>query len=193
MQEEIRRKTNLTIVQYNEDTVSRVAAIVGGEPTSEQLEQHTKPDRTVVYIDTNLITNAGKARFNNHCLGITGFPTFGLTTTTRFCVGNSSTAVSGSDTNLNASASLTARYCKPIDSQATLTTTNVSQDTMHFETTMGTSEANFAWEEFGLDVGSPTVTAGISVNTLLTHGLPSPSVGTKGSGAIWIAKVDIVS
>jgi hypothetical protein len=54
----------------------------------------------------------------------------------------------------------------------------------------GTADGNFAWEEWGLDVGTATVTAGTTVNAVLLNRKVA-SNGTKASGQTWTATATI--
>lgn len=57
--------------------------------------------------------------------------------------------------------------------------------------TFGSANGNFAWNEFGIDIGTPTVTAGTTVNAVLFNHKTSIAQGTKASGLTWTATATI--
>lgn len=126
----------------------------------------------------NLLTTAGLARVTSL---ITAAGGQGVTNTAaRIGVGNSSTAAAIGDTDLAASAGSSNRYFQPMD--ATYPTT--SNGVITFKATFATGDGNFAWAEWGIDVGTPTVSGGTTVAALLLNRKVA-SLGTKVSGATW--------
>lgn len=133
----------------------------------------------------NLITNAGWTRLMNLLTAQGG--TQALTSTAvRIGVGDSNTAEAYTDTDLGAAAGSTHRYFQPVSGSGTLGTR-----TLAFSASFGTSDGNFAWAEFGLDVGTPTVSGGTTVNALLWNHKAGISQGTKASGQTWTATATI--
>jgi hypothetical protein len=129
----------------------------------------------------NLITNAGWTRLMNLLTAQGG--TQALTSTAvRIGVGNSNTAEAYTDTDLGAAAGSTNRFFQPVSGSGSLGTR-----TLAFSATFGTADGNFAWNEFGLDVGTPTVTSGTTVNALLFNHKAGIAQGTKASGQTWTA------
>jgi hypothetical protein len=129
----------------------------------------------------NLITNNGWTRLMNLLTAQGG--TQALTATaTRIGVGNSNTAEAYTDTDLGAAAGAANRYFQPVSGAGTLGTR-----TLAFSATFGTADGNFAWNEFGLDVGTPTVAGGTTVNALLFNHKAGIAQGTKASGQTWTA------
>jgi hypothetical protein len=129
----------------------------------------------------NLITNAGWTRLMNLLTAQGG--TQALTSTSvRIGVGNSNTAEAYADTDLGASAGAGNRYFQPVSGSGSLGTR-----TLAFAATFGTADGNFAWNEFGLDVGTPTVAGGTTVNALLFNHKAGIAQGTKASGQTWTA------
>ena len=100
-------------------------------------------------------------------------------------VGNGSTAEAYADTDLVAAAGSANRWFQPVSGAATLGTR-----TMSFSATFGTADGNFAWNEFGLDVGTPTVAAGSTVNTLFNR-KAGIAQGTKAAGQTWTATATV--
>jgi hypothetical protein len=129
----------------------------------------------------NLITNAGWTRLMSLLTAQGG--TQALTATSvRIGVGNGVTAEAYGDTDLAASAGASNRYFQPVSGAGSLGTR-----TLAFSATFGTADGNLAWNEFGLDVGTPTVTGGTTVNALLFNRKAGIAQGTKASGQTWTA------
>lgn len=129
----------------------------------------------------NLITNAGWTRLMNLLTAQGGTQALSATAV-RIGVGNSNTAEAYTDTDLGAAAGASNRFFQPVSGAGTLGTR-----TLQFSATFGTADGNFAWNEFGLDVGTPTVTSGTTVNALLFNHKAGIAQGTKASGQTWTA------
>jgi hypothetical protein len=133
----------------------------------------------------NQLTNAGLTRITSLINAAGGQ---GLTNTaTRIGVGNGTTAFASTDTDLSAVAGSSNRYFMTMD--ATYPSTSVGVITAR--ATFGVSDGNFNWQEWGLDIGTPTVTAGTTVNATLINRKVPGSMGTKASGASWVFTVTI--
>lgn len=89
-------------------------------------------------------------------------------------VGNSSTAFNAAHTDLQGAS----KYRKGMEATYPQRTNNV----LTFRSTFGTSEANFAWEEWGIANDSST-------GTLLNRKVES--LGTKNSNQTWQFTVDV--
>lgn len=129
----------------------------------------------------NLITNAGWTRLMN-LLTNQGSTQALASTAVRIGVGNSSTAEAYTDTDLAAAAGSSNRYFQPVSGSGALGTR-----TLAFAATFGSADGNFAWNEFGIDVGTPTVAGGTTVNALLFNRKAGIAQGTKASGQTWTA------
>lgn len=131
----------------------------------------------------NLLTTAGLGRLTSLLIAGGGQ---GLTNTaTRLGVGNSSTAAAVGQTDLQAAAGAGNRQFKVMDA----TYPQQSAGVVTAKSTFATGEANFAWAEWGLDIGTPTVADGTTVAALLLN-RKVESLGTKVSGA-WALTVTI--
>lgn len=129
----------------------------------------------------NLITDAGWTRLMSLLIGSGG--TQALTATAvRIGVGDGTAAESYSHTDLQG----TSKWFEPVQGAATLGTR-----TMAFTAAFGGSVANYAWNEFGIDVGTPTVTAGSTVNALLFNRKAPIAQGEKASGQTWTATATV--
>lgn len=176
--------TELFIYKYNEGTVDRVRAAVGGEPTQADLDIYAQPDE-ITHAVGNLFTASGLNMITSVITGAsTGYP-LGASTNTRLGVGNGSTVLV-TDTDLAASAGSSNRYFQRLYQNATRTTTTATNDTINVSATFDTSTANFAWNEWGVDLGASTVSSGATVNHILFNH-KAQSLGTKSAGTIWSA------
>jgi hypothetical protein len=132
-----------------------------------------------VEVEGNLVTDAGLARVASLMTGSGGQAL--TATATRVGVGDGSGTVAGTDTDLFAAAGATHRYFQPVDS------IDVTDELITVVATFSTANGNFTWNEYGWDIGTPTVTGGTTVNAvLLNHkaGL-SGTLGTKTSSYAW--------
>jgi hypothetical protein len=129
----------------------------------------------------NLITTAGWTRLMNLLTAQGGTQALSATAV-RIGVGNSNTAEAYGDTDLGAAAGSANRWFQIVTGAGTLGTR-----TLAFTSTFGTADGNFAWNEFGMDVGTPTVTSGNTVAALLFNHKASIAQGTKASGQTWTA------
>lgn len=151
------------------------------DPYGDELRAFCTPDS---FIDApgNALTNAGLTRITNLIIG-TGSTQAATNTSSRIGVGDSTTTFATSQTDLQAS---TNKYFKVMDS----TYPSVSVGVITFKSTFATGDANFAWQEWGVDIGTPTVSSGSTVNaTLLNRKVTS--LGTKTSAASWAFTVTI--
>lgn len=128
----------------------------------------------------NLVTTAGLTRLTS--LLIAGGGQAITNTSARIGVGNAtSPAAAIGDTNLSAAAGSSNRWFQPMDA----TYPQVSAGVVTFKSTFGTADGNFIWNEFGIDIGTPTVTASATVNATLFNHKTSISQGTKAAGQTW--------
>lgn len=126
----------------------------------------------------NLITNAGWTRMMNLFTNQGATQAFDATHC-RIGVGNSNTAEAYTDTDLGAAAGSANRWFQLVSGAGTLGTRTLS-----FSATFGTSDGNFAWNEFGLDQGTAS---GNTVTAILFNHKAGIAQGTKASGQTWTA------
>jgi len=132
-------------------------------------EAGLEPDE-IVEVDGNLLLNAGITRLGNLLVGAGG--TAYNATNSRIGVGDSSTAAAAGQTDLQAATNKFWKLC----SSATW-----SAQTGTWVATFGSADANFVWNEWGIDNGTvdgTTVTA-----PMLNRKVAS--LGTKASGSTW--------
>lgn len=150
------------------------------DPYGDELRAFCTPDS---FIDApgNSLTNAGLTRITSLIIG--GGGQAATNTAARIGVGDSTTAFGASQTDLQAS---TNKYFKVMDATFPSTSTGV----ITFKSTFATGDANFAWQEWGVDIGTPTVSSGSTVSaTLLNRKVAS--LGTKTNAASWAFTVTI--
>lgn len=130
----------------------------------------------------NLLTTVGIGRIVSLLTG--GGGTVVSSTTARVGVGNGAGTAAIGDTDLSAAAGSANRWFQ------TCTVTTPS-NVLTLAATFASADGNFAWNEFGIDVGTATVTSGNTVGTLLLNHKTSIAQGTKASGQVWTATASI--
>ncbi len=132
----------------------------------------------VAEAERNLITTAGLTRITS--LIIAGGGQAATNTSARLGAGDGSTAAAVGDTDLSAAAGSTHRWFQVMDA----TYPQAAAGVLTFRGTFASADGNFAWNEWGVDIGTPTVSSGNTVAaTLLNRKVAS--LGTKVSGAVW--------
>lgn len=167
-----------TVEKYDDDQVGYVRRISGLlEPDGDTMRSLCTPYE-VAECEGNLLTTAGLNRITALLIGAsTGTMD---ATRVRLGVGDSSTAAAVGDTTLG-----TNQYFMTMDASYPTQSNGV----MTFQATYGSGVGNFAWNCWGCDIGTATVTAGATVNAPLVNRKVS-ALGTKSSGA-WVLNVTI--
>lgn len=172
----------LELAKFEDDQVAALAAQLGHAPSGDELLAHLEPTELLV-AEGNLLTTAGLTRITSLITG--GGGQAATNTSARIGVGNSSTAAAVGQTDLQAAAGAANRWFQPMDA----TYPQVAAGVMTFRSTFATGDANFVWAEWGIDIGTPTVTASAVVNaTLLNRAVQA--LGTKATGN-WVATATI--
>lgn len=168
--------------RWDADQTTWAAHRISGQPTSDDFNRLGITPYLTTEITGNLITNAGWTRLMN--LATNQGATQALDAThTRIGAGDGTTpAEAYADTDLAAAAGSTHRWFQPVSGAGTLGTR-----TLAFAASFGSSDGNFAWNEFGIDVTSGTAAAGNTVGALLFNHKVGISQGTKASGQTWTA------
>lgn len=135
-----------------------------------------RPYDALEHEDCNLVTDAGWNLLMKNVAGTAG--TLFSATVGRIGAGDSSTAAAYTDTALNAA---TNKLYKLISAAPTVGATHTAG--LVFAATFGSTQANFAWNEFGTDQGTADGTTVTAV--FFNHGVASN--GTKVSGQTWAA------
>jgi hypothetical protein len=137
------------------------------------------PEDGVADSDGNLLTTAGLTRLVTL---ITGGSVQALTgTATRIGSGNGTGTAAVTDTDMSATTHTNANQWYQV-MDATYPT--VAGGLITFRSTFST-EGNYAWNEWGIDVGTPTVTSSATVNALLLSHKTGAALGTKSAGS-WV-------
>lgn len=154
----------------------------GRAPTAEDFLRLGVKSYEDSHVDGNLLTTAGIGRIATLLTAGTG--NLISSTTARVGVGNGAgTAVIG-DTDLGAAAGSGNRWFQTC-------TVTIPSNVLTFAATFGTADGNFAWNEFGIDIGTATVTSGNTVNAVLLNHKTSIAQGTKASGQTWTATATV--
>lgn len=132
----------------------------------------------------NLVTTVGLNRLTSLLIGAGGQA---LTNTSlRLGTGNGAGSAAVGDTDLGAAAGSGNRWFQIMDA----TYPQQSNGVVTAKATWATGDGNYAWNEWGLDVGTPTVTSGNTVNALFFNHKTSAALGTKTSGS-WALTITV--
>lgn len=145
----------------------------------ESYEAGLPPDE-VWEEEDNLLLNAGIHRLEDLLIGAGG--TAFNAANSRIGVGNSATAAAATQTDLQAAAGAGNRQFKLVSSGPTRAT-----QTITWVATFASGEANFVWEEWGIDNGTGDGTTVVA--PMLNRKVAS--MGTKGAGATWTFTVTL--
>jgi hypothetical protein len=168
------------IEKYDNEAVQWVRDSLGVErPTGDQLSLLASPWE-VLTVPGNALTTAGLDRIGNLIIGATAN---GMDSTrVRLGVGDDSTAYAAGDSDLSTGAN---QYYRVMDA----TYPQQSNGVLTFKASFATGEANFAWQCWGLDIGTATVTSSGTVSAILVNRKVA-SLGTKASGT-WVLTVTV--
>lgn len=133
----------------------------------------------------NLLTTAGLTRLTSL---MTAGGTQALTnTSSRIGTGDGVGSAAVGDSDLSAAAGSSHRWFQVMDA----TFPSAAGAVISFKSTFGTSDGNYAWNEWAIDVGAPTVTSANTVNALLFNHKTSAALGTKSAGTSWAFTVTV--
>ena len=173
----------IVVQKYDDDQVAWVREQCGVlVPDGALLESLVEPYETLE-CHGNALTTAGLNRLTSLLIGAGGQAA--TNTATRIGVGNSTTAFAVGQTDLQAAAGAANRQFKVMDA----TYPQQANGVVTARSSFATGEANFAWQEWGIDIGAPTVTDGTTVNAVLLN-RKVESLGTKASGT-WVLTATI--
>lgn len=134
--------------------------------------------------ESNLLTTVGLNRLTNLLIG--GGAQAMTNTSARLGVGNGAGSAAVGDTDLGAAVGSANRWFQIMDA----TYPQQSNGVLTVKATWATGDGNYAWNEWGIDVGTPTVSSGNTVAALLFNHKTSAALGTKTSGA-WALTVTV--
>jgi hypothetical protein len=167
------------IDRYDTEATAWSEALLGRPPQAEDFALLGIDPYSSTEVDGNLIVNAGWNRIL--ILANAGTGNLIASTTARVGAGNGGGTAAAGDTDLSASAGSANRWFQ------TCTVTQPSNVTLQFVATFASADGNFAWNEFGIDIGTATVSSGNTVNAVLLNHKTSIAQGTKASGQVWTA------
>jgi hypothetical protein len=180
----------LIVEKYDRDMVDFVAAKLGlprsgrpgfRQPVTPDFHRYgIKPYETRETEHSNLLTTAGWTRLLTLAIG--GGGTAYAAASTRIGVGTATAAAAVGNTDLSAAAGTANRFFQPVTGAGTVGTGTGTQR-LSFVSTFGTGDANFAWQEWGIDQG--TATGSTVTATMLNRAVSNQ--GTKASGQTWTA------
>jgi hypothetical protein len=181
--EQARWHVQWDVEKWDEAATAEATRLLGGlAPQAADFHALGIKPFEVARFEKNLLTTAGITAIVTLLTAGTGNRF--LSTTARVGVGNGAGTAAIGDTDLSASAGSTNRWFQ------TCTVTSPS-NVLTFAATFGTADGNFAWNEFGIDLGTATVTSGNTVGTTLVNHKTSIAQGTKASGQTWAATATI--
>lgn len=178
--EDLKWRTTTLVEKFSPDQVTYATALLGHTPSGDELKVVCgEPEEGIHYDPTsNILVTAGLNRITSLIIGAGGQAA--TATATRLGVGNSSTAEAVGQTDLQASAGSSNRQFYIMDS----TYPQQSNGVLTFKSTFASADANFVWNEWCVDVGTPTVANGTTVSALMLNRKVA-SLGTKASGSSW--------
>lgn len=177
--------TLFRVDKWDDDQIAWTARKLDLSPLTEPSRRHfdalgVKPFEVYEKDNANLVMDAGWNLMMKNTAGSAG--TLFSASVGRIASGDSATAVGYTDTALNAA---TNKLYKLISGAPTVGTTHSGG--LAFAATFSTSQANWSWQEFGVDQGTSDSTTVTSV--FFSHGLATP--GTKTSAQTWNVTVTI--
>lgn len=174
-----------TVHKYDPEATTWLAGRLERAPQGVDFAAHGIRPFEAGYVPGNLLTTAGVTRIVSLLIGAGGQAL--TATSARIGVGSGGGTAAAADTDLSAAAGAANRQFQVMD--ATFPTQ--SAGTVNLQATFGGTLANFSWTEFGIDIGTPTVTAGTTVNAVLLNHKTGIGQGTKASGQTWVAQASI--
>jgi hypothetical protein len=183
--------TNIRVRRWDQDQAAFVKQTVGRDPLAGDFFcMGMKPYLTTIHEDANLITNAGWAALLGGVAGSTIGTKFSAAAG-RIGVGTGTGPATAFDTHLSGDtgSGSTTSYYQLVSGAPVINTASVPA-TLTFQATYGTTVANFAWEEFGIDnySASSVTTIGTS-SVFFNHGISNQ--GAKVSGQVWEMTVTV--
>lgn len=159
-------------------------------PLGEILKSRFVPYETIE-VDGNSLTRLGRKRLMDRLL-VTASNQGLDSTHCRIGVGNGTTGVVDTDTDLSASSGSSNRQFNLVDS-APAVGSGASSGVGTFVSTFGTAVANFHWQEWCIDGGTANGTT-VTADGNTTPGMMNRKVvdlGTKTSAASWVMTATI--
>jgi hypothetical protein len=169
------------VAKYDERATLRAERRGIYRPTNADFAELGLAPYEVAVTPGNLLTTAGLGRIATLINAGTG--NLVSSTTARVGAGNSNTAAAIGQTDLQASAGSSNRWFQTC-------TVTIPSNVWTFAATFATGDGNFAWEEWGIDIGTATVSSSNTVSAVLLNRKVA-SNGTKVAGQTWNATATI--
>jgi hypothetical protein len=151
-------------------------------PRASLFHLHGLKPYEVTRVERNLLTTAGIGRITTLINAGTG--NLIASATARVGAGNGAGSAAIGDTDLSAAAGSANRWFQTC-------VVTVPSNVWTFVATFGTADGNFAWNEWGIDIGTATVSSGNTVAAVLLNHKTSIAQGTKASGQTWTATATV--
>lgn len=178
-------RARLVVEKYDAEATAEAIERTGlAAPSGDDFARLGIAPADVVECHENLITTAGLGRLAGLLIGSGQVAS---ATAARIGTGDGTTAAAVGDVDLSADAGSTHRWFQIMDS----TYPSVSGAVATFKATWASADGNYTWNEWGIDIGTPTVTSGATVNAVLLNHKTSAALGTKSSGTSWVGTATI--
>lgn len=171
-----------SVQRWDEDATAWAHARLNRAPQADDFAALSIDPYLVTEVSGNLLTTAGLGRIATLVTAGTG--NLISSTTARVGVGNGAGTAAIGDTDLSASAGSSNRWFQTC-------TVTIPSNVWTFAATFASADGNFAWNEFGVDIGTATVSSGATVNAVLLNHKTSIAQGTKAAGQTWTATATI--
>ncbi len=153
------------------------------KPAADVFRRLLVPSYETSEVVGNVVTTAGWTRASNLLTNQSATQALDATHT-RIGAGDGAGSAAAGDTDLSASSGSTHRWFQLVGGAGTVLT-----NTLAFTATFASADGNFAWNEFGIDVGNTS--SGNTVAALLYNHKTSIAQGTKASGQTWAATATV--
>lgn len=168
-------KAKWRIDKFKDQTGEVARVLQAGMPMAEAVSIYGQAFICTEEIEANVALNEGLQELIDIICGI-GTPTKWDNSNARLGVGDSNTAENASQTGLQAASNKTFKAMDATYPQR-------SGQTAEWRATFGSSEANYAWEEY--TVVNASDDSGVNLNRKIA------SKGTKSSGETWVLSLQI--
>lgn len=174
------------VIKYGPETVREITKDLGHEPSGDELRMLEAryglvPDE-ITRGEGNSLLTAGLARITSL---ITGAGGNAFNNTNGYAgVGDSTTATTVGMTALQAA---TNHYYRPMDASNPTSSNGV----ISANVTFGTTEANYAWQEWVWGVGNAAPSAGATQPAGVCLNRAVQSLGTKTNGSTWTLQATV--
>jgi hypothetical protein len=146
--------------------------------TSDYLRKYVGDPEEIIEIQGNLLLNAGIQRMEDNLIAVPASTAVFDNTHSRIGVGNSTTAEAATQTDLQAAAGSSNRQFKLQNASFPVRPGSNGNQSVDWRSDFTSGEANFAWQEWGIDNGTANSTT-VSAPMLNRK---VQSLGTKTTG-----------